>query len=137
GQLVTSSGYLVQPNITIPNNAVNVTINASGQVLVTIAGQQSPSNVGQIQTAVFPNDAGLKALGDNLFQVTDASGSALVGNPDATGYGQLQQGFLESSNVDVVSEITTLIEAQRAYEMNSKVIQTGDQMLSTLTQLSV
>ncbi len=137
GQLVTSSGYLVQPNITIPNNAVNVTINASGQVLVTIAGQQSPSNVGQIQTAVFPNDAGLNALGDNLFQVTDASGAAIVGNPAATGYGKLQQGFLESSNVDVVSEITTLIEAQRAYEMNSKVIQAGDQMLSTLTQLTV
>lgn len=135
GQMVTSQGYLVQPNITVPNNAVNVTINPSGQVLVTIAGQIAPSNVGQIQTAVFPNDAGLNAMGNNLFSVTEASGAAIVGNPGATGYGTLQQGFLEASNVNVVSEITSLIEAQRAYEMNSKVVQAGGQMMSTLTSL--
>jgi len=137
GQLVTSMGYLVQPSITVPNNALDVTINPSGQVLVKIAGQQSPSNVGQIQTAIFPNDAGLDAIGHNLFLETDASGAAVVGNPGSTGYGTLQQGFLEASNVNVVSEITTLIEAQRAYEMNSKVVQAGDQMLSSLTNLNV
>ena len=136
GQLVTSQGYLVQPNITIPTNAVSVNINPAGQVLVTIAGQTVPSNVGQIQLAVFPNNAGLNALGNNLFGVTQASGAAVTGNPGSTGYGTLQQGFLESSNVDVVSEITNLIQAQRAYEMNSKVIQAGDQMLSTLTSLT-
>jgi flagellar basal-body rod protein FlgG len=136
GQMVTSEGYLVQPTITVPTDAVSTTINASGQVSVTLQGQQNPSIVGQIQLAAFPNDAGLQALGNNLFSVTQASGSAVVGNPGALGYGTLQQGFLESSNVDVVTEITALIQAQRAYEMNSKVIQSGDQMLSTITSLT-
>jgi flagellar basal-body rod protein FlgG len=136
GQLVTPEGYLVQPAITVPSNAVDVTINASGQVLAMVAGQQSPSNVGQIQTAVFPNNAGLDAMGQNLFLETDASGSPVVGNPGSTGYGPLQQGFLEASNVNMVAEITTLIQAQRAYEMNSKVIQAGDQMLSVLANMS-
>ena len=136
GQMVTSQGYLVQPTITVPTDAVGVTINPAGQVLVTIQGQTAPSNVGQIQMAVFPNNAGLSALGNNLFAVTEASGAAVVGNPGAPGYGALQQGALESSNVDVVTEITNLISAQRAYEMNSKVIQSGDQMLSTITSLT-
>jgi flagellar basal-body rod protein FlgG len=136
GQMVTSEGYLVQPAITVPTDAVSVTINPSGQVLVTLQGQQTPSNVGQIQLAVFPNDSGLQALGNNLFAVTQASGQAVVGNPGVTGYGTLKQGFLEASNVDVVTEITALIQAQRAYEMNSKVIQSGDQMLSTITSLT-
>lgn len=136
GQMVTSEGYLVQPTITVPTDATSVTINPSGQVLVTLQGQQTPSNVGQIQLAAFPNEAGLQALGNNLFAVTQASGSAVVGNPGVTGYGTLKQGFLEASNVDVVSEITALIQAQRAYEMNSKVIQSGDQMLSTITSLT-
>ena len=136
GQLVTSAGYLVQPSITVPTDATKVTINPSGQVLVNIQGQTAPSNVGQLQLATFPNEAGLQALGNNLFSVTQASGSAVVGNPGVTGYGTLQQGFLEASNVDVVTEITALIQAQRAYEMNSKVIQSGDQMLSTITSLS-
>jgi len=135
GQVVTAQGYLVQPGITIPSDAVDVTINSSGQVLVKIQGQTTLSNVGQIQTAVFPNEAGLEALGNNLFIITEASGNAVVGNPGSTGFGTLQQSFLESSNVNVVQEITSLIQAQRAYEMNSKVIQTGDQMLSTITQL--
>jgi flagellar basal-body rod protein FlgG len=136
GQLVTSEGYLVQPTVTVPTDAVKVDINPSGQVLVTLQGQTNPSNVGQIQLAVFPNDAGLQALGNNLFAVTQASGQAVVGNPGVTGYGTLQQGFLEASNVDVVTEITALIQAQRAYEMNSKVIQSGDQMLNTITSLT-
>jgi flagellar basal-body rod protein FlgG len=136
GQMVTSEGYLVQPTITVPTDAVSVSINPSGQVAVTIQGQTAPSIVGQIQLAVFPNNAGLSALGNNLFAVTQASGAAVVGNPGLTGYGTLQQGFLEASNVDVVTEITSLIQAQRAYEMNSKVIQSGDQMLSTITSLT-
>ncbi|MCK5555285.1 MAG: flagellar hook-basal body complex protein, partial [Alphaproteobacteria bacterium] len=135
GQMVNSLGYLLQPGITIPNTASDVTINASGQVLVKIEGQTSMSNVGQIQTVLFPNTAGLESLGNNLAIVTEASGSAVVGNPGSSGYGSLQQGALEASNVNVVSEITSLIQAQRAYEMNSKVIQAGDQMLSTITQL--
>lgn len=135
GQMVNSLGYLLQPGITIPSTASDITINASGQVLVKIEGQTSMSNVGQIQTVLFPNTAGLESLGNNLAIVTEASGSAVVGNPGSSGYGSLQQGALEASNVNVVSEITSLIQAQRAYEMNSKVIQAGDQMLSTITQL--
>jgi flagellar basal-body rod protein FlgG len=135
GQMVTAQGYTLQPGITIPSDAIDVTINSSGQVLIKTQNNPALSNVGQIQLAVFPNDAGLEALGNNLHIVTEASGSAVVGNPGATGFGQLQQSFLEASNVNVVEEITALIQAQRAYEMNSKVIQTGDQMLSTVAQL--
>jgi flagellar basal-body rod protein FlgG len=135
GQMVNSQGYLLQPGITIPSDAVDITVNASGQVLVKIQGQSALTNVGQIQTALFPNDAGLDAIGNNLFTVTEASGAAVVGNPGQPGYGNLEQGALEASNVNVVSEITSLIQAQRAYEMNSKVIQAGDQMLNVITQL--
>lgn len=135
GQMVTAEGYALQPGITIPSDAVDISINGSGQVLVKIAGQTALSNVGQIQTALFPNDAGLEAMGHNLFLVTEASGAAVVGNPGQSGYGTLLQGALEASNVNIVSEITSLIQAQRAYEMNSKVIQAGDQMLNTITQL--
>jgi flagellar basal-body rod protein FlgG len=135
GQLVTSQGFQVLPGITIPNDAVNVTINASGEVLVKIQGQTALSNVGQIQLATFPNEAGLDAIGGNLFLETEASGAAVAGNPADIGFGEIQQGFLETSNVNIVQEITAMIQAQRAYEMNSKVIQTGDEMLSTVTQL--
>lgn len=135
GQMVTSEGYLVQPGITIPADAVDITINGSGEVLVKIQGQTALTNVGQLQLAIFPNDAGLDALGDNLFLETEASGGAVVGTPGADGFGEVLQGALESSNVNVVQEITSLIQAQRAYEMNSKVIQTGDEMMSTVTQL--
>lgn len=135
GQMVTAQGYTLQPGITIPSDSVGVTINASGQVLVKIQGQTALTNVGQIQLAVFPNESGLEAQGNGLLTITEASGSAVVGNPAAPGFGALQQGFLEASNVNVVQEITALIQAQRAYEMNSKVIQTGDQMLNTVTQL--
>jgi len=135
GQLVTADGYVVQPGITVPNNATDVTINASGQVQVALDGQQAPALVGQLQLAVFPNAAGLDAQGDNLFLQTTASGNPVTGNAAAPGFGSVLQGFVETSNVNVVSEITNLITAQRAYEMNSKVITTSDQMLATLTNL--
>lgn len=135
GQMVTAQGYTLQPGITIPNDSIGVTINASGQVLVKTQGQTALTNVGQIQLAIFPNESGLEAKGGDLYTITEASGSAVIGNPASNGFGALQQGFLEASNVNVVQEITALIQAQRAYEMNSKVIQTGDQMLNTVTQL--
>ncbi len=135
GQIVSADGYVVQPGITIPSNATDVTINAAGQVQVTLSGQTTPQLVGQIQLAAFPNDAGLDAQGDNLFLQSAASGNAVTGTPGSPGFGSVQQGFIETSNVNVVSEITNLITAQRAYEMNSKVITASDEMLSTLTNL--
>jgi flagellar basal-body rod protein FlgG len=135
GEIVTADGFIVQPGITLPQNTLGVTINPSGQVLAQVAGQTTPQTVGQLQLANFANEAGLEALGSNLFVETPASGSPVTGNPGAVGFGTLNQGLLETSNVDVVSEITNLITAQRAYEMNSKVIQTSDQMMSTLNQI--
>ncbi len=135
GEIVTHDGYTLQPGITIPTNAVDVTINASGEVLVKREGQVNLSNVGQIQLAVFPNEPGLQAMGDNLYEETAASGNPTTGNPGATGFGSILQGFLETSNVNAVEEISNLISAQRAYEMNSKVIQTSDEMMGTLNQL--
>lgn len=134
GQIVTPLGYTVQPGITVPGDALAVTINQSGEVLVQIDGQTSPSNVGQIQLATFPNEAGLKALGDNLLAETAASGAAVTGTPGASGFGTILQGFLETSNVNMVQEITDLIAAQRAYELASKVVQTSDEMLNQLVQ---
>ncbi len=130
GQIVTPQGYTVQPGITVPSDALEVTVNQSGEVLVKLPGQTSPSNVGQIQLAVFPNQAGLKALGDNLLEETAASGTAVTGSPGSTGFGTILQGFLETSNVNMVQEITDLIAAQRAYELASKVVQTSDEMLN-------
>ena len=135
GQMVTSEGYVLQPGITIPNDAVDVTINASGQVIVKQPNQTQLAIVGQIQLAVFPNEAGLEALGDNLYLETFASGAPIIDNPNLNGFGALEQGALESSNVNIVQEMTSLIQAQRAYEMNSKVIQTGDQMLASIVQI--
>jgi flagellar basal-body rod protein FlgG len=135
GQIVTHDGYTVQPGITVPSNAVDVTINNSGQVQVKIEGTAALSTVGQIQISTFPNEAGLDSKGDNLYLETPASGSATSGNPASTGIGSILQGFLETSNVNAVEEVSNLISAQRAYEMNSKVIQTSDEMLGTLTQL--
>lgn len=135
GTIVTADGYVVQPGIQVPTNATNVTINASGQVQVTLSGQTAPQTVGQLQLAVFPNDAGLAAQGGNLFLQTSSSGAPVTGVPSAPGFGSVMQGFVENSNVNVVSEITDLITAQRAYDMNSQVVTTANQMLSTLTQL--
>ena len=131
GQIVTADGYLVQPTIQVPQNATNITISQEGQVEVKLPGNATPSVVGQLQLATFLNDTGLEAVGNNLFMESAASGPATAGNPASPGYGVLMQGYTEASNVDPVSEITNLIVAQRAYEMNSKVVTTADQMLST------
>ena len=135
GDLVTANGFIVEPGITIPNDAVDITINAEGEVLVTIEGQTTPSNVGQIQLATFPNEAGLQAIGDNLLLETAASGAATLAAPGSEGYGSIEQGALETSNVNIVSEITNLITAQRAYEMNSKVIEASDKMMASINQI--
>jgi flagellar basal-body rod protein FlgG len=131
GQIVTQDGYLVQPTMTVPQNATNITISQAGQVQVTTPGATTPTTVGQLQIATFLNDAGLEATGNNLFMESAASGPATPANPGVAGYGVVMQGYTEASNVDPVSEITNLIVAQRAYEMNSKVVTTADQMLST------
>ncbi len=136
GQIVTSKGYTVAPGISIPQGAIAVAINAQGQVSATVAGQAAPQTLGQIELARFPNEGGLQANGDNLFTETAASGSALAGVPGSPGYGTLVQNFLETSNVNAVQEITSLITAQRAYEMNSKVISAADQMLDTTSKMS-
>ncbi|MEE2934014.1 MAG: flagellar basal-body rod protein FlgG [Pseudomonadota bacterium] len=135
GEIVTVDGFTIQPGITVPSDAVDVTINSSGQVEVKLDGTVTPTVAGQLELAVFANEAGLLAIGDNLFLETPASGTATTGNPAATGFGSLQQGFLETSNVNVVEEITNLITAQRAYEMNSKVIETSDQMMATISNI--
>jgi flagellar basal-body rod protein FlgG len=135
GSLVTPDGYQVQPGITIPADALSVTINESGQVFAQIDGQVAEQNVGQLQLATFQNVAGLNAIGQNLLLETTASGAANTGVPGAAGFGTLQQGFVEASNVDPVQEITNLITAQRAYELNSKVIETSDQMMSTVNNV--
>jgi flagellar basal-body rod protein FlgG len=135
GEIVTADGYVVQPGVTVPNNATSVTIDASGEVQATLSGQTAPTTVGQIQLATFPNEAGLDAQGNNLLLQSAASGQPTTGNPGAPGFGTVMQGFIETSNVNVVTEITNLITAQRAYEMNSRVITTADQMLSTLTNM--
>jgi flagellar basal-body rod protein FlgG len=135
GQMVTADGYQVIPQITIPQGATNVTVSQSGQVEVTTAASTTPQQVGQLQLASFFNEAGLQATGNNLFLQTDASGAPTIGTPGIQGMGEILQGYTEASNVDPVSEITNLIVAQRAYEMNSKVITTADQMLSTNSQM--
>lgn len=132
-QIVTQDGFLVNPGLTVPQNATDIVVDASGQVQAKIDGQIQPNLVGQIQLANFPNPGGLEAIGDNLLLETPASGQPITGNPSSIGFGSLQQDSLETSNVNVVTEITNLIQAQRAYEMNSRVISTTDQMLQKLT----
>ena len=135
GQLVTSDGLLLQPAITIPQNALNVGIDPTGQVAVTQPGATTPSVVGTIQTATFQNPAGLQAIGSNLFIQTSASGAPNVGNPGIADRGTVRQGFLELSNVSVVEEMVNLITAQRAYEVNSRTVQTADEMLQVASNL--
>lgn len=135
GDIVTSQGYLLEPNINIPENALDTVINASGEVLVQLPGQTAYANQGQIQLAVFANEGGLEAIGDNLFMETESSSTPTTGNPNENEFGKIEQGIIENSNVDVVEEITRLITAQRAYEMNSKVIQTSDEMMGTVSNL--
>jgi flagellar basal-body rod protein FlgG len=135
GQLVTNNGYTVQPGITIPPGAQSVTIGADGTVSVVMPGQSQPQSVGQLQLVGFVNPAGLEPKGMNLFAETAASGTPNAGTPGQNGLGSLQQGFVETSNVNVVEELVSMIQTQRAYEMNSKAIQTSDQMLQKLAQL--
>ena len=135
GQLVTNAGDPVQPSITIPATAQNITIAKDGTVSALLPGQAAATVVGQLQTAGFVNPAGLLPLGGNLYTETAASGTPNVGSPNANGLGSLQQGALEGSNVNVVEELVTMIATQRAYELNSKAISTSDQMLQRLSQL--
>ncbi|AGH49092.1 MULTISPECIES: flagellar basal-body rod protein FlgG [Sphingomonadales] len=135
GELVTTDGYRIEPAITIPQGAVDVVISKTGEVQVKMADQTELQTVGQLELATFVNEAGLEAMGSNLFLETAASGQPNVAIPGEPGFGVLNQGFLEASNVNPVSEITALITAQRAYEMNSRVVKTSDEMLATSAQL--
>ena len=135
GQLVTKDGYQVQPAVTLPSDALDVSISKSGQIQVTQAGQTAPSIIGNLELATFLNEGGLDPIGDNMFMQSGASGAPTTGIPGTAGIGTLLQGYTEASNVDAVSEITALIVAQRAYEMNSKVITSADQMLAAANQL--
>jgi flagellar basal-body rod protein FlgG len=134
GQIVTADGYVVQPAMTVPPTATEITINETGQVFIRNGSETTLQQIGQLTLANFTNEAGLEALGGNLFRETPASGTAVTGVPGDPGFGKVQQGYLESSNVDPVKEITELIQAQRSYEMNSKVIQASDEMYSTVSR---
>ena len=135
GRIVTSEGYVLEPQITLPENAQSVTISSSGVVSVTIPGNTTPQEIGQIQLATFVNPAGLNNIGRNLMTETAASGAPITGNPGEDGLGTITQGFLEMSNVQVVEEMVNMIVAQRAYEVNSKAIQTSDTMLEEANNL--
>ncbi|MGJ7491568.1 flagellar basal-body rod protein FlgG [Variovorax sp. ZT4R33] len=135
GQLVTASGFQVQPQITIPQNATSITVARDGTVSVTQAGSTATVQVGQLQLATFLNATGLQSLGENLYNETDASGAPNVVVPGLEGAGVLTQGYVEASNVNVVEELVNMIATQRAYEINSKAVQTSDQMLARLAQL--
>jgi flagellar basal-body rod protein FlgG len=135
GLIVTSDGYSVAPEITIPDDARSISVNSEGEVYAYFNGKVEPQLLGQITLAGFSNTKGLEAIGDNLFLETSASGTALVGTAGTDGLGTFRQGYLESSSVDAVREITELIEAQRGYELNAKVITAADQMLGATTQI--
>ncbi|WP_119680921.1 flagellar basal-body rod protein FlgG [Indioceanicola profundi] len=135
GTIVTVDGYQVSPGITVPENTREVMINRNGEVLAYLNGQTEPENVGQFEMAMFVNEAGLEAIGYNLFRETPASGIPLLGMPGQLGFAGVRQGYLEAANVNIVQEITNLISAQRAYEMNSRVVEAGDQMLNTVAQM--
>ncbi len=135
GNLVTSNGYILEPSFTIPQDTTGIQLNTDGTVEATISGQTNPVVLGQIQLAKFINPAGLHAIGNDLYQETVASGTPILGNPSSTGFGVIQQGYLESSNVSVVNEMVKMIEAERAYELNSKAIQTANSMLQLANNL--
>lgn len=132
GVIVTLDGYEVQPTMTVPQDATRITINEAGEVYATIPNQLEPQLLGQITLANFVNEVGLEPMGGNLYKQTESSGDPVTGVPGDPGFGKIHQGYLENSNVDAVKEITQLISAQRAYEMNSKVIQTVDSMYGTV-----
>ena len=135
GQIVTSDGYPLQPNITIPANALTVSIGTDGTVSITQAGTAATTQIGSIQLATFVNAAGLQSIGQNLYLETAASGTPTPNTPGTNGAGIVNQGYVETSNVNVAEELVTMIQTQRAYELNSKVVSTSDQMLARLTQL--
>jgi len=135
GQLVTSSGYAVQPSITIPANALTTTISNDGVVSITQAGNASTTQVGTLQLATFINVGGLQSVGENLYMETASSGTPTPSTPGTNGAGVLNQRYVETSNVNVAEELVSMIQTQRAYELNSKVVSTSDQMLARLTQL--
>ena len=135
GQLVTASGFPVTPAITIPTGAQTVTIGQDGTVTVTLQGKSTPQTVGTLQLANFINAPGLQATGQNLYMETASSGTPTINTPGTNGLGTVQQGFVETSNVNVVAELVNMIQTQRAYEMNSKAIQSADQMLGKLSEL--
>lgn len=134
GQIVTAEGYTVAPGITVPENSTGITINPSGEVIASVAGQVTPSNLGQIELVRFLNDAGLEATGNNLLIETEASGSPTSGIANQDGFGSLMQGYLENSNVAAVTELTDMIKAQRAYEMDIKVMEAANESMKTLNQ---
>ena len=135
GLIVTEDGYEVAPGITVPEDATDVSISESGVVEARISGEQNLRELGQLDLVTFFNESGLEAIGDNLLLETSASGEPIIGNPGDSGFGKILQGYVEASNVDPVQEITSLIAAQRAYEMNARVIDTADQMLSVNANL--
>lgn len=135
GELVTAQGYAVEPGIVIPQEAIGVTISKTGEVQASLPGDPQPQIVGQLELATFVNEAGLEAMGGNLLIETAASGQPTIAVPGEPGFGTLEQGYVEGSNVNPVAEITALISAQRAYEMNSRVVKTADEMLSTTAQI--
>ncbi|MCQ4347301.1 flagellar basal-body rod protein FlgG [Pseudomonas stutzeri] len=135
GQLVTASGYPLEPSITIPDNALSVTVAQDGVVSITEPGSTQTREVGQITLANFINPAGLQSIGENLYLETDSSGPRNESTPGLNGIGRLLQGYVETSNVNVVEEMVSMIQTQRAYEINSKAVQTSDEMLARLTQL--
>jgi flagellar basal-body rod protein FlgG len=132
GEIVTADGYTVMPGIVVPENAVDIAINASGEVQVKVADDPTPQLLGQIEITTFINNAGLESIGDNLFLETVASGDPITGTPGEDGVGTILQGFVENSNVEPVTEISALITAQRAYEFNSKIIGASDEMMQTV-----
>jgi flagellar basal-body rod protein FlgG len=134
-QLVNQNGFIIQPPISADPLAENLRVGVDGSISGTLPGQTAPTNFGQIQIWAFPNDAGLQAIGRNLYKETSVSGAPTSGSPGSSGYGTVRQGFLESSNVNIAEELIKMILAQRAYELNGKVIQASDQMLSSTTNL--
>ncbi len=135
GVIVDPQGFTVDPTITIPDNSSEITVNVQGEVFVTTDDSATPQRLGQFTLVNFINEGGLRPIGNNAFKESEASGTPITGTPGAVGFGTVQQGFVENSNVDAVYEITTLIAAQRAYELNSKVIQTSDEMLGALNNV--
>lgn len=134
GELVTVDGYAVEPAMTFPPDTIDIAINESGEVYALVADQAEPQLLGQVTLVNFANEAGLEPLGNNLYRETVASGQPVAGVASDAGFGKIHQGYLEGSNVDPVKEITELISAQRAYEMNSKIIQAADEMSSTVSK---